>query len=75
MITISAHVRDLTIKLFIGSHSQHDYQLMATANPHVTVCAPGRVLELVSQGHLQWEHVQMLCLDESDEPRQDSFFG
>jgi translation initiation factor 4A len=70
---IGAHMHDLSLALFIGGHSIREDQEKASKNPHVAVCAPGRALDLITNGYLRCENVHMLCLDEADQLLKDDF--
>jgi translation initiation factor 4A len=73
MQAIGSYMPGLTVALFIGGHPLRDDQDKALTTPHVAVCAPGRALDLITNGFLRCENVHMLCLDEADQLLRDDF--
>jgi superfamily II DNA/RNA helicase len=73
LLAIGIHMAGLKVELFIGGHPLREDQEKASKNPHVAVCAPGRALDLITNGYLRCENVHMLCLDEADQLLKDDF--
>ncbi|KAF9764342.1 ATP-dependent RNA helicase eIF4A [Nosema granulosis] len=55
-----------------GSPVQVDIKNLA-ANPHVVVGTPGRVEQMINEGHLNTEKIKLFIIDEADEMLQAGF--
>lgn len=66
---LSAAARNLPVRLatLYGGRPYEEQIKMLNKGVDVVVGTPGRLLDLVQQGHLSLEHVAILVLDEADE--------
>jgi ATP-dependent RNA helicase RhlE len=56
----------LRTAVLIGGENMRKQVTMLRARPHVLVATPGRLLDLVEQGHVKLDKVGILVLDEAD---------
>ena len=63
--TYGKHLR-LKVSLIYGGVSQRKQVSEIKRGTHVVVATPGRLLDLISQGHLQFDELDIFVLDEAD---------
>lgn len=73
MKEVGNRIPRIRIELFTGGHAQSEDQNKAASLPHVAVGTPGRILDLITTGHLRCENLAIVVLDEADELLGEGF--
>lgn len=76
----SKYLPDVKVGVFYGGHPVKEHRAMLKDNcPNVVVGTPGRILQLVEEGHLKLDKLKRFILDECDSLLQSLgmliFFG
>jgi translation initiation factor 4A len=71
---IGCQMKELKTHVLIGGTSvEKDIKILKENTPHIIVGCPGRVQDMLRRGHLRYEDISLVVVDEADEMLSSGF--